>query len=257
MHWKWRMNSYGENDSTAADRVETALADLGTQVRETPTKRDVEHAKSFTRWFTTLGVIVSTVIAVVSLSWSGLNSSDIADNSAKAAVTDQSIKSLQDANEKLAARGLPQIPVPAPGQQVDINGLVNSVSALVLADITGDPRFKGHEGSTGRPGEDGRIGRTGEPGQPGTDGSRGLNGETPVPSISEAGHLLFETSAGINDVGSVMGPAGPKGDKGDPGDPAPVCPEGFTPQKFWVDTYDDADVIGDATPTRTLTILCV
>lgn len=255
------MNSSGENVTSGADRVETALTDLTHEVRAVPSKREVREVKRQATLRSNIAVLVSTLIALAALGWSGLNSSDIADNSAKAAVTDQSIKSLQDANEKLAARGLPQIPVPAPGQQVDINGLVSSVSALVLADITNNPRFRGPEGHAGVPGDEGPSGRTGEPGKSGSNGTRGLNGETPVPTLSQAGHLLFTTSAGINDVGSVMGPvgpAGPKGDKGDTGDqgpPGPVCPEGFALQKFWIDTYDDEQVL--TPPARRLVALCV
>lgn len=248
------------SDEARADRVENALTDLGKQVRATPSKAEVQEVKNKARWQAASAVIISFLIALTSLGWSGVNSSDIADNTARAAATEQSVKSLQDANEKLAARGLPQIPVPEPGQQIDINGLVNSVSALVLADIAGDPRFKGSEGDAGSPGEEGRIGHTGEGGQPGSDGARGQDGDTPVPSLSDSGDLVFSTPFSSVNVGNVVGPKGEKGDKGDQGDlgPAgPTCPDGFTPQKFWVDTYDDETPLGDPTPTRTLTILCV
>jgi len=251
-------SEHHDSGTEKADEIDTTLMNLGTQARTVPSKRRVDNVERKSKLWSKAAVVASAVIALFSLGLSGYNTQDIADNAVKAAVTDQSIKSLEDANAKLSARGLPQIPVPQPGEQIDINGLVSSVSALVLADITRDPRFRGPEGSTGAPGGEGQTGDTGDEGQDGSEGARGSDGLTPVPGLTSDGHLIFSTPGGTTDLGSVvgpMGPGGPKGDKGDRGSVGPVCPEGFTPQKFWVDTYDDEEIL--STPARRLVVLCV
>jgi hypothetical protein len=215
-----------ENSGTESrsDEIETTLADLGSTARNVPTKQRVDKVERKSKMWSKAAVVASAALALFSLGLSGWNTRNIANNAAKSAVTDQSIRTLQDANAKLSARGLPQIPVPKQGEQVDLNGLVNSVSALVLADIGNDPRFRGPQGKRGGSGEQGESGDTGEPGQPGSGGPSGLNGETPVPSISPEGHLIFTTSSGSVDLGplpgapGVPGEPGPKGDKGDKGD---------------------------------------
>jgi hypothetical protein len=258
------MSLSGQHDSgiERADRIEGALVDLAASAKDLPTKRQVSRVATESRRRSSIAVLLSSLlsaaIALTALGWSSINSHAIADNTAKAAITDQSIHSLQDANEKLAARGLPQIPVPQQGQQIDINGLVNSVSALVLADVERDPRFKGPQGATGATGHEGPTGDTGEPGKSGSEGPGGLNGETPVPTLTAEGHLVFTTSLWVHDLGSVIGPKGEKGDKGDQGEqglPGPVCPVDFEPQKFWVDTYSNDQVL--TAPARRLVALCV
>lgn len=258
------MSLSGQHDSGTerADRIEGALVDLAESAKDLPTKRQVRRVATESRRRSSIAVLLSSLlaaaIALTALGWTSVNSRAIADNTARAAITEQSIHSLQDANKQLAARGLPQIPVPSQGQTIDVNGLVNSVSALVLADVERDPRFRGPEGAAGAPGHEGATGHTGEQGKPGSEGPGGLNGETPVPTVTSDGHLVFTTSLWVHDLGSVVGPKGEKGDKGDQGEqgPAgPVCPEGFEPQKFWVDAYSDSEVL--TAPARILVALCV
>jgi hypothetical protein len=255
------MSLSGQHDSGTerADRIEGALVDLAKSAKDVPTQGQVRRAAAESRRVGKIAVLISSllsaIIALTALGWSSVNSHAIADNTAKAAVTEQSIHSLQDANKQLAARGLPQIPVPPQGQTIDVNGLVNSVSALVLADVERDPRFRGPEGAAGAPGHNGRTGDTGEPGEPGSEGPGGHNGETPVPTLTADGHLVFTTSLWVHDLGSVVGPKGDKGETGAQGEPGPVCPVDFEPQKFWVDTYSDNEVL--TAPARRLVALCV
>jgi hypothetical protein len=180
------------------------LADLDAALVEVEQVPKVEKIERRVERRNQIVVIVSLVIALLSMAWStwnsieaGNNSEDIAEITARATVNEKDIKDLREANKLRAEAGLPQIPLPEPGQEVDVKALAAAASALVLEDIQSDPRFRGPSGPRGEPG---KPGKGGSPGQP-----------TPEQLAQAVAAYCSQASQ------PCTGDQGPKGDKGDPG----------------------------------------
>jgi hypothetical protein len=124
-------------------RVETALADVEVQTRDLPTRHEVDRAVTKTKRSSHVAIAISAIIAIL-IGVGGVvigyvNAKDIAPLAADSALNKASIKSLNEANDKLRDAGLPQIPVPQNGEVLNANALAQAAAALVLA----DPRFAG------------------------------------------------------------------------------------------------------------------
>jgi hypothetical protein len=124
-------------------RLEEALDAVKVQAEQLPSKEDLDRseARSTARLRIMFAgmCLVALALGVIAVFVSFSNIHDISANAAQDALRDSSLKSLQDANGKLIAKGLPPIPEPPAGQTVDQNSLAQAAAALVLA----DPRFAG------------------------------------------------------------------------------------------------------------------
>jgi len=125
-------------------------------------------------------VILSLLIALASTAWNGINTIKIAGNEANNAINEQAIHDLREANKLREKAGLPPIPLPPPGEQVDVSAVASAAAAMVLDQMRHDPRFKGPQGLRGEPCVPEVPGCTGKPGAAGTDGSRGQDGDPGV-----------------------------------------------------------------------------
>lgn len=125
-------------------KVEEALSAIESDSRDRPTLAQVERVQEDTKRTGHVLLAIATLIAItigfVGIVYASENSKDVAALSARATVNDDALKSLNEANEKLIAKGIAPIPVPTDGSgAVDANALAQAAAALVLA----DPRFAG------------------------------------------------------------------------------------------------------------------
>lgn len=199
-------------------------------------------------------VIVSLLVALGSTIWNGINAVQIAQNEASNTVQETDIEKLREANRLREQAGLPQIPIPPPGEDVDLEAFAAAAATLVLEDIQGDPRFRGRQGVPGESGQPGRVGDTGQRGQAGQDGSEGQDGRdgrsVDALSIDSEGNLWVffdDPNWPPMMVGHVVGPTGPKGDPGAEGPMGPAGPQGevgpmcldSTPEERTIMTVDN------------------
>lgn len=123
--------------------VEEALNVIAADSTDRPTKRQVENvareAKRSGHRGIAAGLIVAIIISLIGYGYSRVASKDVARFETKVALNDSALESLREANDKLVAKGIAPIPVPADGNAVDANALAQAAAALVLA----DPRFAG------------------------------------------------------------------------------------------------------------------
>lgn len=202
--------SSSDGSASSADQLESTLSDLDEQVRHVPTKERVDHVERKASRGAQIAVIVSILIALASAGVTTWNSFTIADNTARAALTEQGLESLEAANKKLEERGLPKIPVPDQGQPIDADALAAAAAAILKADIATDPNFKGPQGPRGRSGAPGEGGDTGGRGREGQSGSQGQEGPSPSDQ-----RILDAVSAYCS--ASPARCQGPQGVQGEPG----------------------------------------
>lgn len=209
-----------DEQSDYDDRLDPALDELERQEKERPTKEDVARIDRRSRMRTNIAVSVSIVIAAIGLILSTKNSGDISDAKAQAAINDVGISALKEANERLAAQGLPQIPVPQPGQPIDPNAIAIAAAGIVRADIRNDPNFRGPSGASGAPGS-AITGPSGAPCLPSNPDCRGPSGESGAPGVSGASGAPGSPC----DPATLPACVGPSGASGAPGQPG----QGFDP----------------------------
>lgn len=235
------------------------LTDLDNALAEVEQVPKVEKIERRVTRRNQMMVVVSLIIALLSMAWStwntiqgGERSEDIAAITARATVTEKDIKDLREANKLRSDAGLPEIPLPEPGEDVDVRALAAAASAIVLEDIQGDPRFKGSKGEPcapsdsackgpqgprGQPGTPGEGGDTGDPGQ---DGERGPQGPGPTDEQVQANIAIY---CNANPTMCI----GPKGDPGPEGLMGPAGPpiESFTFRDVLGVAYTCTDPDGD------------
>lgn len=242
----------------ALDEVEQHTRVLPT----TPTRQDLKRTERRASRSGQLAVVCSLLIAILALIVAIQTSTNSARTAANQELDQKSISTLQKANEELKAKGLPPLPVPQPGQSVDVDALAQAAAALVLSNIKGDPRFrgvsgpvgpegaaclpetnpacKGPVGPTGPPGENGKQGQSGEPGPVGPQGQQGEQGPEGPPGPTEG-------PAGPPGPPGPQGEAGPAGPSGAPGKPPTSWKFTFLGRQFTC-TRDNTD---DSNPTYT------
>lgn len=211
------------------------LADLETQLIQV---EQVPKVEKIERRFNRKGqvvVVVSLIIALLSGAWAGWNSIQIAQNEARAAITEDGVASLRAANEKLEAQGLEPIPLPREGEAIDADALAAAAAALAYNQMKNDPSFRGPQGEkgdscdsnqvgcrgpSGKPGQPGVAGESGDTGEPGLNGERGPQGPGPTDEQVQANIALY---CNANPTSCM----GPKGDPGTPGATGPAI-QSFT-----------------------------
>lgn len=204
------------------------LTDALSEARQVP---KVEKIVRRTKRWGQMTMIGCLLLTLFSIGWNAWTSNAVAQNSAQQTVNENDIKDLREANKLRVAAGLTEIPLPKPGEPVDMSAVVAAASALALDSIRDDPRFRGDTGASGQPGEPCAPqvpGCTGPEGKAGTDGSRGQDGAAgqngrsiSMARIDDNGDLWLEFDdqyPSIN-VGKVRvgGPAGPSGVNGSDG----------------------------------------
>lgn len=201
------------------------LSDVLSEVKQVP---KVQRIAREARLKGQMTVVVCLLLTLFSITWNAYTSVHVAANSAQQTVTENDIKSLRDANKIRAAAGLSQIPLPKPGEPVDMNALAVAASAMALDSIKDDSRFKGASGSPGEPCTPETPGCTGQQGQAGSDGARGSDGASGTNGkngrsvnmmrIDDNGDLWveFDDNYPSINVGKVrvVGPAGAPGADG-------------------------------------------
>lgn len=180
---------------------ESPLDALAHVIQEQPTKRDLDRTERRAYRTSHVGVAFSLLIAIVALVMSYFNSSDIAETKVSQKLHASSIAALRQANEKLQAQGLPTLPVPQPGETLDADILSQAAAALVLAQIKGDPTYRGATGTKGAKGEPGKPCLPTTSSCRGPRGTEGRPGEDCDPVIKPA----------------CTGPQGQQGVQGEPG----------------------------------------
>lgn len=108
----------------------------------------------------------------------------------------------------VAEQDLPPIPEPRPAEQgVDVDAIVDTVTAIVLAEVRNDPRYRGPAGEPCDPATNpaciGPEGAQGDPGEPGDDGAQGEPGEPCSPEIEACRGPAGEDAPRIVNAGPV------------------------------------------------------
>lgn len=190
------------HDLSPVEEIEALAAENVEQVRQLPSRGDlarVDRRRQRGNWVT-IGVVA--LIAVGALVFGYFNSREIADQGSINALNSAAITALEQTRDKLRSEGVPEADLPTtpapvlagPGQPVvDINSIVQTVMALVLSEIRGDPAFKGPSGlngtngtsclatdpaCVGAKGDQGDKGVAGDPGLKGDQGDKGDKGDT-------------------------------------------------------------------------------
>jgi hypothetical protein len=190
------------------NRIDDALDELA--ATEVSTKHSARRVNRGTNRTARIAVLLSAAISIVALLITVFNSQAIARQETRATVNENSLQALKETNRELASQGLPQLPVPQPGEAIDVDTLAQAASALVLVEIRNDSRFRGPSGAPGLPGApglsppclmtatlcQGPLGPLGPPGAPGPSGQ------------------------------SIVGPSGPPGAEGPSGPPGAPGPPG-------------------------------
>lgn len=123
-------------------RAETVLTDLGEAVHQAVDAAPAAARREMRRWWPR--VLAANVVLTVSLLVGALALADMVteqgnDITALQAAAEQAKPTGDAANAKLEQRGQPPVPIPEPGTGADIEVIVNTATARVLASIP-DPR---------------------------------------------------------------------------------------------------------------------
>lgn len=213
-----------ESPMVVLARTEGHLEAQLERAEEVPTREELARTKRQANRHGRMGVAISALLGAVAILISIWNTTGVVRTETAQQLNSASIDSLKEANKKLEARGLPSIPVPQPGQDVDTNALVQAAAALVLADVQTDPRYRGQPGATvtGPPGapcdpaaNPACRGPEGQTGQPGVSGASGAPGAPCDPAIRPE-------CQGPPGIPGVNGQNGNNGNDGNPG-------QGFDP----------------------------
>jgi len=148
----------------------------------------------------------------------GIVANNVGRTAARQEVLDSTVASLVQANQVRESKGLPAIPVDEVVAQLNDQGIVQAVTAAVLSQIEGDPRFRGPNGVDGAPGTNG------QPGLAGTNGVNGVNGANGAPGTN--GEPGPAGAQGVEGPQGAQGAQGPEGAQGIQGPPGPTCPDG-------------------------------
>lgn len=196
------------------------LADIEATLVEVGQKPSVRVIERRTNRTMKISVIVCLLFTCLAIAWAGVNTERIVDTRAQQVVNNQAIADLREANELREEAGLRPIPLPPPGEPVDVSSVIAAAASLVLEDVKYDHRFHGPSGPSGEACLPSLPGCTGPQGLVGPGGPQG-----PVGPQGEVG------------TQGPPGPQGAKGDQGDKGDPCvpedPACvgPKGDTGQQ--------------------------
>lgn len=214
-----------EGPERRVGEVEELLQDLEgevtRQVKQTPTQEDLERLRRRSDRNRNIVLCVVLAIAIFALFFGWRAMTAQAKNAAADQLREERIKSLQEANDKRAAQGLPPI-VPPPSEEGNVSSIVEAAKAGLLEDIKNDPRFRGDPGFPGPPGERGDpclptvLGCIGPPGERGVPGPPGVPGDP-----------------GSTGVAGPTGPPGPPGESGPPGPPGSPGLSGPPGQGFY------------------------
>jgi hypothetical protein len=195
---------YTDPDNTLG-QVEDLLGDTVNRVRQLPTRQDLDRVSNKSARNRTIAICVALSLGIVSVIISVLTAYNQGQTAAAAAINASSIQALQQARDELRRSGVPEESLPAvplPNQpMINTDALVDATTALVLAKIRTDPKFRGETGADGMPcdptvypeciGPKGDPGPAGPPptcestpeGCVGRDGTNGADGsDAPVPS---------------------------------------------------------------------------
>lgn len=211
--------------------LDDAIAETARMEAVGPVSRRVDRAERRSSRGLRAAVAITILGLLINFLWSGWNATNIAQNEARLALSEQGLESLRSANEELRRQGLPEIPEPEPGEPFDADALAAAAAAILKDDISNDPQFKGPEGDTGPSGAPGAPcvpevpGCTGPPGPGGQDGSQGQQG--PKGDEGDQGEMGEPCSP---DLEACRGPQGEPGQTGPSGPPGPVCPPGWYPE---------------------------
>lgn len=168
----------------------TLLEDAHEDAKQLPSKQSFELHERRTNRLVRVGVAIAMLFSLSSVLFNFWQAREIARVTTANQLNETSIKLLQEANKAREEVGLPPLPIPTPTtpnespQEVDVNALVQSVAAIVLAEIQGNPEFRGQSGEQGKPGEpcDPSVnpeckGPKGDEGPEGPEGPQGIPGE--------------------------------------------------------------------------------
>ncbi len=193
------------------DRLDQNIDELAA----TPTVRQLKSEQSSRIRGQRIIYAVLALAIVVGYFFTYIVAQDVGRTSARAELLDSTVASLVEANEVRQAQGLPAIPIDDVIRQLNDKGIVQAVTAAVLAQVASDPRFRGPSGAIGPEGAAGQPG-VGIPGDRGIPGVPGIDGEDG------------------NSIKGDTGDVGPKGDTGDTGATGQPGAEGPPPSSFTI-----------------------
>lgn len=181
-------------------QVEQLTDDMVQRAESLPSSDRVDRVERGSKRRQTITLAIVALIAIAALIWGGINSANTARVETANQLNTASITALNDARDRAIAAGVPEkdlpaaVPQPTPGANVDINAIVQAVSALVLTEVRTDPRYRGPQGGVGPDGKpcdpvdnvacigpQGEQGQEGASGEPGTNGSEGPPGDPGAP----------------------------------------------------------------------------
>jgi len=239
------------NSSSGERRASDALTDLdatmlevGREAGKRSASRQLRRVERRSSRGTQVAVAISLLIALASVVFSTWNSIAISQNTAHQAVNEKAIQDLREINRLREHAGLPQIPLPKQGEDIDAQTIAAAAAAIALDDIKNDPRFKGPQGVPGESCDSNQVGCQGPKGNDGPEGPEGQEGPSGPPgkdadpaakptdeqvAAAVEAYCSRETQPCRGPAGpeGPMGPQGPKGDVGQMGPEGPFCPDGY------------------------------
>jgi hypothetical protein len=207
------MNTSKPTGVERLQEIEDNLQHVQDSVGDIPRRSELARVQRGSKYYAQVGVAIAVVVAIISLVISFQNSRDVAAASVQQQLNASSIEALRQANTQLVSQGLPPLPLPQPGDNVDINAIAQAAAALTLGQIKADPAFRGPQGpqGTGQPGPPGPTGPpgTGTPGQPGQPGEPGESCQPSNPPCrGPAGKDGKDGQDGKDGAPGAPGPAG-------------------------------------------------
>ena len=225
-------------DDTSMKAAQDALGTIESSIGGgQPNRQDLKRTERRAVRSGQVAVAVSILISIVALYLAYRAGQSTARTEARAEVNESSLAALTQANNELRRQGLPPLPVPQPGSDVDLNALAQAAAARVMANISDDPSFRGAPGVPGRDGIPGLsppclmtptvcqgpqgvtgvAGVSGPSGANGTDGAPGENGKNGVNGPPGAAcEPAIPECRGPQGPPGVSGPQGPPGAAGSP-----------------------------------------
>lgn len=210
------------------DQAEQVLNNAAQHAQLVPTVEYIKRVERKSDRNRNVVIAVVLLISILGLVIGTLAYTQGVKNAAQLSVNDSALKTYNEAIVELRAQGVPEDQLPPPpilaadpgaGQSVNVDGLIDAASAKVLAEVRGNPAYRGANGLGGPGGPVGPpcnpninpdcVGPGGAQGQPGTPGSNGTNGVD--------GTNGTDGTNGANGVDGAPGGEGPKGDTGAPG----------------------------------------
>lgn len=194
---RWRDDPELVHTQAVLDEAEAILDEAAQNMQQLPTLDYVERVKRKSDRNRNIVLAGVGLVAALALIIGSFAFRDSTKNAAQLAVNNSAMATYDQAIQELRSQGVPESELPPPpitptdSQEIDIAGLVSATKAAVLADIRGDPSFRGPEGRMGPNGIPcdpaifpecvGPEGAEGQPGTPGDNGPKGDTGDTGAP----------------------------------------------------------------------------